>query len=107
MPGGTPSNPAIAQGLVVAPAMLKKTTRGLYPAPEAALAAMVEGAQVDFDTAMRIESRYLAGLMVNPVAKNMINTFFFNLNAIKAGQSRPEGRAALQAARRWAFWAPA
>jgi 3-hydroxyacyl-CoA dehydrogenase/enoyl-CoA hydratase/3-hydroxybutyryl-CoA epimerase len=38
MPGGTPSNPAIAQGLVVAPAMLKKTTRGLYPAPEAALA---------------------------------------------------------------------
>ena len=90
IPGGTPSNPAIAQGLVVAPAMLKKTTRGLYPAPEAALCAMVEGAQVDFDTAMRIESRYLAGLMVNPVAKNMINTFFFNLNAIKSGQSRPK-----------------
>jgi 3-hydroxyacyl-CoA dehydrogenase/enoyl-CoA hydratase/3-hydroxybutyryl-CoA epimerase len=90
MPGGTPSSPAIAQGLVVAPAMLKKTTRGLYPAPEAALCAMVEGAQVDFDTAMRIESRYLAGLMVNPVAKAMINTFFFNLNAIKSGQSRPK-----------------
>ena len=90
IPGGTPSNPAIAQGLVVAPSMLKKTTRGLYPAPEAALCAMVEGAQVDFDTAMRIESRYLAGLMVNPVAKNMINTFFFNLNAIKSGQSRPK-----------------
>ena len=89
MPGGTPSNPAIAQGLVVAPAMLKKTTRGNYPAPEAALCAMVEGAQVDFDTAMRIESRHLARLMVNPVAKNMINTFFFNLNAIKSGQSRP------------------
>ncbi len=90
MPGGTPSSPAIAQGLVVAPAMLKKTTRGNYPAPEAALCAMVEGAQVDFDTAMRIESRYLARLMVNPVAKNMINTFFFNLNAIKSGQSRPK-----------------
>jgi len=90
IPGGTPSNPAIAQGLVVAPAMLKKTTRGLYPAPEAALCAMVEGAQVDFDTAMRIESRYLAGLMANPVAKNMVNTFFFNLNAIKSGQSRPK-----------------
>ena len=89
IPGGTPSNPAIAQGLVVAPAMLKKTTRGLYPAPEAALCAMVEGAQVDFDTAMRIESRYLAGLMVNPVARNMVNTFFFNMNAIKSGQSRP------------------
>jgi 3-hydroxyacyl-CoA dehydrogenase/enoyl-CoA hydratase/3-hydroxybutyryl-CoA epimerase len=88
MPGGTPSNPKIAGMLVVAPAVLKQKTRGLYPAPEAALAAMVEGAMVDFDTALRIESRYLAGLMVNPVAKNMINTFFFNMNAIKAGQSR-------------------
>ncbi|MBP7458548.1 MAG: enoyl-CoA hydratase/isomerase family protein, partial [Ottowia sp.] len=50
MPGGTPSNPKIAGGLVVAPAMLKTKTRGLYPAPHATLAAMVEGAQVDFDT---------------------------------------------------------
>jgi 3-hydroxyacyl-CoA dehydrogenase/enoyl-CoA hydratase/3-hydroxybutyryl-CoA epimerase len=90
MPGGTPSNPKIADMLTVAPAMLKQKTRGLYPAPEAALAAMAEGAMVDFDTALRIESRYLAGLMVNPVAKNMVNTFFFNMNAIKAGQSRPK-----------------
>ncbi|MDR7148874.1 3-hydroxyacyl-CoA dehydrogenase/enoyl-CoA hydratase/3-hydroxybutyryl-CoA epimerase [Hydrogenophaga palleronii] len=90
MPGGTPSNPKIAGMLSVAPAMLKQKTRGLYPAPEAALAAMVEGAMVDFDTAMRVESRYLAGLMISPVAKNMINTFFFNMNAIKGGQSRPK-----------------
>ena len=89
MPGGTPSNPKIAAALTVAPAMLKKTTRGLYPAPEAALAAMVEGAQVDYDTATRIESRYLARLAVGQVAKNMVNTFFFNMNAIKSGQSRP------------------
>ena len=91
MPGGGPSNPKIASALVVAPAMMKKTSRGLYPAPEYALAAMVEGALVDFDTALRIESRYLAKLMVGPVARNMINTFFFNLNAIKSGQSRPKG----------------
>lgn len=90
MPGGTPSNPKIAGMLAVAPAVLKHKTRGLYPAPEYALAAMVEGAQVDFDTALRIESRYLAKLIVSPVAKNMINTFFFNLNAIKSGQSRPK-----------------
>jgi 3-hydroxyacyl-CoA dehydrogenase/enoyl-CoA hydratase/3-hydroxybutyryl-CoA epimerase len=90
MPGGAPSNPKIAGMLVVAPAVLKQKTRGLYPAPEAALAAMVEGAMVDYETALRIESRYLAGLMVNPVAKNMINTFFFNMNAIKAGHSRPK-----------------
>lgn len=90
IPGGTPSSPKIAGGLVVAPAMMKKTSRGLYPAPEAALCAMVEGAQVDFDTALRIESRYLARLAVDPVAKNMVNTFFFNMNAIKSGQSRPK-----------------
>ncbi len=89
IPGGLPSSPKLAQALTVAPAMLKKTSRGLYPAPEAALAAMVEGAQVDFDTALRIESRYLARLIVSPVAKNMVNTFFFNLNAIKSGASRP------------------
>jgi len=90
MPGGTPANPKIAGMLSVAPAVLKRKTRGLYPAPEYALAAMVEGAQVDFDTALRIESRYLAKLIVSPVAKNMINTFFFNMNAIKSGQSRPK-----------------
>jgi 3-hydroxyacyl-CoA dehydrogenase / enoyl-CoA hydratase / 3-hydroxybutyryl-CoA epimerase len=91
IPGGTPANPKIAMALTVAPAMMKKASRGLYPAPEAALAAMVEGAQVDFDTALRIESRYLARLAVDPVAKNMINTFFFNMNAVKSGQSRPKG----------------
>ena len=90
IPGGLPSHPKLAQALAVAPAMLKKTTRGLYPAPEAALAAMVEGAQVDYDTATRIESRYLTRLIVSPVAKNMINTFFFDLGAIKSGQSRPK-----------------
>ncbi|MDI9333076.1 MAG: 3-hydroxyacyl-CoA dehydrogenase NAD-binding domain-containing protein [Cytophagales bacterium] len=89
MPGGTPSHPKIAAALSVAPAMLKAKTRGLYPAPEYALCAMVEGAQVDFETALRIESRYLARLIVSPVAKNMINTFFFNMNAVKSGQSRP------------------
>jgi 3-hydroxyacyl-CoA dehydrogenase/enoyl-CoA hydratase/3-hydroxybutyryl-CoA epimerase len=80
--------------LAVAPAALKLKTRGLYPAPEYALAAMVEGAQVDFDTALRIESRYLARLIVTPVAKNMISAFFFDMNAIKSGRSRPrrEGR---------------
>ena len=91
MPGGTPSNPKIAVALTVAPAMLKLKTRGLYPAPEAVLCAMTEGTQVDFDTALRIESRYLTKVMTGPVAKNMINTFFFNMNAVKSGQSRPPG----------------
>ena len=89
VPGGLPSNPKIANMLPVAPAMLKKQTRGLYPAPEAILACMVEGLQVDVDTAFRIESRYLAKLMTGINAHAMINTFFFNMNAIKSGRSRP------------------
>ncbi len=89
IPGGTPASPEVAAALSVAPAMLKKKTRGLYPAPEAILACMVEGALVDLETALRIESRYLARLMTGPNARAMINTFFFNMNAIKSGQSRP------------------
>ncbi len=90
MPGGNPNSPAVSQMLAVAPAMLTEKTRGLYPAPEAILSAMVEGAYVDFDTAMRIESRYLARIAVGQVAKNMITAFFFNLTAIKSGASRPK-----------------
>src|SRR6185436_3767629 len=90
MPGGNPNSPAVSQMLAVAPAMLTEKTRGLYPAPEAILSSMVEGAYVDFDTAMRIESRYLAKIAVGQVAKNMITAFFFNLTAIRSGASRPK-----------------
>ena len=86
VPGGLPSSPAVAGLLAVAPAMIKKQTRGLYPAPEAIMACMVEGLQVDVVTALRIESRYIAKLITGSNAKSMINTFFFNMNAIKSGQ---------------------
>ena len=89
VPGGLPSSPAVAGLLAVAPALLKKQTRGLYPAPEAILACMVEGLQVDLETALRLESRALTRLMTGSNARAMINTFFFNLNATKSGQSRP------------------
>lgn len=89
IPGGTPSTPAISQMLAIAPAMLIEKTRGLYPAPEAIMAAAVEGASVDFDTALRIESRYVAKLAVGQVAKNLI-MLFFNRTAIRGGASRPK-----------------
>jgi 3-hydroxyacyl-CoA dehydrogenase/enoyl-CoA hydratase/3-hydroxybutyryl-CoA epimerase len=89
VPGGSPASPQISQMLSIAPAMLTEKTRGLYPAPEAIMAAMVEGLYVDFDTALRIESRYLARLAVGQVAKNLI-TLFFDRTAIKSGASRPK-----------------
>ncbi|PZM50150.1 3-hydroxyacyl-CoA dehydrogenase NAD-binding domain-containing protein, partial [Salmonella enterica] len=55
------------------------------------MSAAVEGAQVDFDTASRIESRYLVNLLIGQQFKNMTQAFFFDLGAINAGGSRPEG----------------
>lgn len=91
LPGGAPSHPKVAQMLAIAPAMLRNKTKGCYPAPEAIMSAAVEGAQVDFDSAQKIESRYFTQLVISQVAKNMIGTFWFQLNEIKAGVSRPSG----------------
>src|ERR1700756_765174 len=92
MPGGTPSSPGLASILPSFPALLRKQLKGApMPAPKAILAAAVEGAQVDFDTASRIESRYFAQLVTGQVAKNMIQAFFFDLQTITGGGSRPEG----------------
>ncbi|KZS76702.1 3-hydroxyacyl-CoA dehydrogenase [Mycobacterium kansasii] len=92
IPGGTPSSPGLASILPSFPALLRKQLKGApMPAPKAILAAAVEGAQVDFDTASRIESRYFASLVTGQVAKNMIQAFFFDLQAINAGGSRPDG----------------
>ncbi|KAB0564274.1 3-hydroxyacyl-CoA dehydrogenase [Pseudomonas palleroniana] len=91
IPGGTPSNPKVAQMLAIAPSMLRSKTNGCFPAPEKILCAAVEGAQVDFDTAHLIETRYFTELVTGQVAKNMIGTFWFQLNEINAGGSRPQG----------------
>ena len=90
IPGGTARHPKIAQMLAIAPAILRKKTQGNYPAPEAILSAAVEGSLVDFETASRIESRYFVELVTGKVAKNMINAFWFQLNKIKSGSSRPK-----------------
>src|ERR1700726_343312 len=92
MPGGTPSSPALAAILPSFPALLRKQLKGApMPAPRAILDAAVEGAQVDFDTASRIETRYFTELVTGQVAKNMIQAFFFDLQHINGGGSRPDG----------------
>ena len=91
IPGGEPHQPQVAQMLAIGPAMLRKRTYRNYPAPEAIMSAMVEGAAVDFDTASRIESRYFAQVATGQTAKNMLGAFWFQLNEINAGRSRPQG----------------
>ena len=104
IPGGTPANPKLAQVLTVAPAQLARRTHGLYPAPAACLAAMVEGALVDYDTALRIESRRLAAVMTHPVARNMIGAYFFDMNAVRAAGLRLADAAPACARRVLAAW---
>ncbi|MDQ1743345.1 MAG: 3-hydroxyacyl-CoA dehydrogenase / enoyl-CoA hydratase / 3-hydroxybutyryl-CoA epimerase [Pseudonocardiales bacterium] len=92
IPGGTPANPSFAAMLPAFPANLRKQLKGApMPAPHHILAAAVEGSQVDVDTALRIETRYLTDLVRGQVAKNMISAFWFDLNAINSGASRPAG----------------
>lgn len=90
VPGGSSNDPAMLPLLVMAPAMLRKKTRGLLPAPEAILDVAVEAARLDIDTALRIETRQFVRLLTSPIAKNMITTFFFNMNLVNSGGSRPE-----------------
>jgi 3-hydroxyacyl-CoA dehydrogenase/enoyl-CoA hydratase/3-hydroxybutyryl-CoA epimerase len=92
MPGGAPSNPKVGGMLPALPGNLRKQLKGApMPAPHHILSAAVEGATVDFDTALKIEGRYFVNLAKGQTAKNMIQAFWFDLNSINAGGSRPAG----------------
>ena len=94
IPGGTPSTPSFAANLPAFPANLRKQLKGAnMPAPKAIMAAAVEGAQVDFDSALEIETRYFMSLATGQVAQNMIQAFFFDLKAVNGdrGRARPAG----------------
>ncbi|PXW35772.1 UNVERIFIED_CONTAM: 3-hydroxyacyl-CoA dehydrogenase/enoyl-CoA hydratase/3-hydroxybutyryl-CoA epimerase [Williamsia faeni] len=92
IPGGAPTSPAMAQLLPAIPSLLRQQIKGApMPAPRAIMAAAVEGAYVDVDTADIIETRYFVSLVTGQVAQNMIKAFFFDLNYINGGGSRPEG----------------
>jgi 3-hydroxyacyl-CoA dehydrogenase/enoyl-CoA hydratase/3-hydroxybutyryl-CoA epimerase len=95
IPGGTPSNPKLAQNLPAFPANLRKQLKGAnYPAPHHIMAAAVEGAQVDFDTAIEIEGRYFVDLLTGQVSKNMIQAFFFDMQQVSGARGR--GRAGIE-----------
>lgn len=92
IPGGTPAHPKFAANLPAFPANLRKQTNGApYPAPRNIMAAAVEGSQVDFENAITIETRYFTELVTGQTAKNMIQAFFFDLQAVNSGANRPKG----------------
>lgn len=95
IPGGTPAQPKFAANLPAFPANLKKQLNGApYPAPRNILAAAVEGSQVDFETAQTIEARYFVELVTGQISKNMIQAFFFDLQAVNSEPTAQGHRAA-------------
>lgn len=91
-PGGAGAmNPNAVRTFMGASAMAQKQTQHNYPAVQAILSCLYEGGIVDFDTAIRIESKYFMKLLADPVAGNMIRSLFINKQAVEKGSLRPDG----------------
>ena len=90
MPGGAPYHPAGFMTFVGASAMVHGQTQGVYPAAKALLSAIYEGAQVPFDTALKIEARWFTSVLMNPSSSAMIRSLFINKQALEKGANRPD-----------------
>lgn len=90
MPGGAPYHPAGFMTFTGAAAMVHGKTQGVYPAAKALLSAVYEGAQVPFDTALKVEARWFTNVLMNPSSSAMIRSLFINKGALEKGANRPE-----------------
>ena len=89
-PGGVGAmNPAFAQTFMAGTAILAKTTNHNMNAPIAMLSAVYEGTQLPIDTALRVESKYMAKVVADPQAGNMIRSLFVSKQAAEKGARRP------------------
>jgi len=77
-------NPAIAMAMTMRSAAIAARTNHNYPAPIAILDCIFEGSMMPFDKALRLESKYFAKLLCEPVSRNLIRTSF--LNKAEAGK---------------------
>jgi 3-hydroxyacyl-CoA dehydrogenase/enoyl-CoA hydratase/3-hydroxybutyryl-CoA epimerase len=89
LPGGAPYTAEGFMTYVGASAMVQGRTQGAYPAAQAMLSAIYEGALVDFDTALRIEARWFTHILMNPSSAAMIRTLFLSKQALEKGAARP------------------
>jgi 3-hydroxyacyl-CoA dehydrogenase/enoyl-CoA hydratase/3-hydroxybutyryl-CoA epimerase len=90
-PGGDSKSPQVAQLWAIAPSMTNAKTQGNFPAAVDIMSCVFEGGMVSFDVGLRMESRYFAHALTSQVAKNMISTFWLQMNALNKGASRPQG----------------
>ncbi len=90
-PGGDGKSPAMVQLLAIGPSVVSAKSYGNYPAITHIMSCVFEGSLLDIDNALEVESRYFAACAVSPESRNMIGTLWYQLAAIKKGQSRPAG----------------
>jgi 3-hydroxyacyl-CoA dehydrogenase / enoyl-CoA hydratase / 3-hydroxybutyryl-CoA epimerase len=93
IPFGTAREQEVAKKIRLMAAQLSKATYNNFLAPQAILNTLSEGSKVDFDTACTINNRYFTYLMTKKQSKDMINTFWYNWNAIRNKETRPKGYA--------------
>jgi len=90
IPGGPINSPKNGQLAIMGPTMLHQKSRGLMPNLVAVIDIAFQSSVLDLDTALRIEGREFTKVASSSVAKNMITAFFFQLNQINGGASRPK-----------------
>ena len=89
IPGGGPFSTSGAQVFTVGNAMLREKTYDNYPAQRFIMSAVYEGLLVDFDTALKIETRYFVRILNDPTSRNMIRTLFHSMQELGKGARRP------------------
>ncbi|MFT3804477.1 MAG: 3-hydroxyacyl-CoA dehydrogenase NAD-binding domain-containing protein [Burkholderiaceae bacterium] len=89
-PGGTPQTPGPTQLFFGMAGALLGRTRGLYPAPEAILACVYDGCQVDIDAGLKVEQRHFARLATRASTKNMIRSLFYSIGEANRLAGRPK-----------------
>lgn len=89
-PHPAPNTPDGRNIVMVACAMLYKKVANTMPQIEAAICAIQEGGLVDFDNALKIESRYFVKCAVSDTSKDMIRTFWYHRNAALKAEGLPQ-----------------
>jgi 3-hydroxyacyl-CoA dehydrogenase/enoyl-CoA hydratase/3-hydroxybutyryl-CoA epimerase len=89
LPGGPVYSKVGMMTFPAANAIYRRETYDNYPAARAILQVVYEGLQVQFDTALHIESRWFAKILRSPEATAMIRSLFVSMQELNKGARRP------------------
>ncbi|MGO8919504.1 MAG: 3-hydroxyacyl-CoA dehydrogenase NAD-binding domain-containing protein [Stellaceae bacterium] len=90
IPDGGVFSPKGHETFVAGNALLHEKTWGNYPAPRNIASCVYEGLITDFDTGLKIESRYFVNCALSSEARNMIRSLFFSIGEANKLAARPK-----------------